>query len=117
MCFCTEPKDRIISSTGKWGQGWVSSLGTSTIELTKSTALLYDPLPAAVLDAHGRKTSRPRQSHFIKLKLKLRLLSGISLGHPHPSIVASNLLLPVRDRADLDSMSILGSFVSARLIG
>jgi len=117
VCFCTEPKDRIISSTGKWGQDWVSSLGTSTIGITNSTALLYDPLPAAVLDAHGRKPSQPRQSHFIKLKLKPRLSSGISSVKPILQYSPSNLLLPVRDRADQDSISILGSFVSARLIG
>ena len=79
MCFCTGPKDRIKSlKMGKWGQDWVSSHNTSAMGLINSTVLLCgsEAIPIGGFDAHGRKTSRPRQSHFIKLKP--RSLSGIS---------------------------------------
>jgi hypothetical protein len=81
MCFCIEPKDRIrLLKRGKWGQDWVSSHNTSAMGLINSTALLYSPeaIHIGEFDAHGRKTSRPRQSHLIKLKLKPRSLSDIS---------------------------------------
>ena len=104
VCFCNLQNQRTGSSRWKWGNGVKIGFQLTIppyMGLNNSTALLYDPKAIPEFDAHGRKTSPPRQSHFLNFGYRVFYRSICTILWYSPS----NLLLPVRDRANRDLMS------------